>query len=145
MIAAGRPIMPHHRIGIEVEVRLVPHGQNHGIRALQRRGQVFLHLEVAPARSWLRKKPFPGVTRRRVGVLFFELPPVLDVGIVHRHLGAHLGQLAHDDLRAAVAGVADVLAVGGAQQGDVGGRPRSCPCCAGHRGSAGPRAGRGCR
>ena len=43
---------------------------------------------------------------------------------MHFDVGAHLGEFAHDDLRAAVAGVAHVFAVGGAQQEHFGGGDR---------------------
>ena len=82
---------------------------------------VLLHSQVGQF-FLVAEKACPGMAGGRVGVLFLELPPVPHVRVVHRHLAAHFGQLAHDDLRAAVAGVAHVLAVGGPQKGDFGGR-----------------------
>ena len=39
-----RPSDPlHHLIGIETQVRLVPHGQDHGVRPLKSLGQVLGH------------------------------------------------------------------------------------------------------
>ena len=60
------------------------------------------------------------MARRGVIVLLLQLVPVVDVRVVDAHLGAHLGELADDHLRAAVAGVADVLAVAGPADQHVG-------------------------
>ena len=45
---------------------------------------------------------------------------MIDIGIVNAHLGAHLGEFADDHLRAAITGVADVLAVARAADQHVG-------------------------
>ena len=55
-----------------------------------------------------------------INVLLLQFEPVVDVRIVDAHLGAHLGELAHDHFGAAVAGVADVLAIAGAADQHVG-------------------------
>ena len=64
----------------------------------------------------------PAIVGTRVGVLRFELPPVVEIGVMHFDISAHLGELAHDHLRAAVTGVAHVFAIGRAQEEDFGGR-----------------------
>ena len=51
------------------------------------------------------------MSRCRVGILRFQLVPVFEIRIVNSHLGSHLGKLSNDDLRAAVAGVTDILPI----------------------------------
>ena len=98
-------------------VGLVGHGQDDGIGSGQRAGQVLGHPQFAQV-FLVAEKPRPTLAGRRVGILLFKLPPVLDVRVVHHHLRAHLSQFAHDHLGAAVAGIAHILAVRGAEHGD---------------------------
>lgn len=46
---------------------------------------------------------------------------MLHVGVVDDDFPAHFGELSHDDLRAAVAGIPHILLVRGAEEGDLGG------------------------
>ena len=95
--------------------------------------------------SWLRKKRAQRVARRGIGVLALQLVPVVDVGVVDAHLGAHLGELADDHLASRCSGCR--RRPRGSWRRRAARRRRRCsgPCCAGRRGSARPRAGRGCR
>ena len=64
----------------------------------------------------------PAIVRTGIAVLRLEFPPVVQVGVMDLDIGAHLGEFAHDHLRAAVAGVAHVFTIGRAQHQDFGGR-----------------------
>ena len=98
----------------------MPHREDHGVRPLERVGHIFLHAQLAEA-LLVAEEARQRVPGGGVALLLLELPPVLQVGVVHLDLRAHFGQLAHDDLRAAVARVAHVLAVGGPEQRHLGG------------------------
>jgi len=58
---------------------------------------------------------------RRLCCLLLQFPPVLHVGVVDDDFRTHFGELSHHYLRAAVARVAHVLPVGGAEDGDLRG------------------------
>ncbi len=62
----------------------------------------------------------PGKAGFRIGVLGLELPPVFEIWIVNLHVGAHLREFSHDQLGAAVPGIAHVLAVRRSEDEDVG-------------------------
>ncbi len=50
----------------------------------------------------------------RVNILVFQFVPVVNVGVMDAHLGAHFGKSSHNQLAAAVACIAYVLSVAGA-------------------------------
>ncbi len=56
------------------------------------------------------------MTRCRVGFLFFKLPPVFHIGVVDNHLSPHFGYLPDAHLRAAVAGITHIFAVGDSEK-----------------------------
>lgn len=50
------------------------------------------------SRSWLRKNRARECPGAEVLVLLLELAPVLQVWVVHNHLGSHRGQFPHQTL-----------------------------------------------
>jgi len=113
----ARPL--HDLFRRQVAVGLVGHRQDQGLHPFEGLRQILFHLQ--PGQLLLvAEEAFPRKARGGKFVLGGEFPPLLDVGIVHPHLGPHLGELAHHDLAAAVAGVAHVLPVAGAGQQDLG-------------------------
>ena len=109
-----------YSVGGEFHVGLVAHREDDRVGVFQGRGDVLLDAQLGQA-FLIAEESRPRVAGGGVALLFFQLPPVLDVGVVDADLRAHLSELADDGLRAAVAGVAHVLAVGGAKDDDLRG------------------------
>lgn len=107
-------------VGVELQVGLVAHGENHGIGALEGGLDVFfdagLHEFVL-----VPEKAGPGMAGCGVSFLLLQLPPVLHIGVMDADFGPHLRELAHEGFRAAVARIAHILAVGGAQDHNLRG------------------------
>ena len=107
----------HDLLRVELEIGFVADGQDQGVAAFEGLGQIFLDLQALEL-FLVAEELF--LADDGVLVLLLELPPALDVGVVDADLGAHFGEAAHQDLGARIAGVADVLAVGGAADQHLG-------------------------
>ena len=105
-------------VGIEFQIRLMADGQDYRISPLQGVLEVGLNPYFGEL-VLIPEEPRPGVARGGVGFLFLQFPPVLHVRVVYANLGPHFSQLPDQRLGAAVAGVAHVLPVGGAEEGDL--------------------------
>ena len=92
--------------------------ENHCFNSLERCAQVFLNTDVEQP-GLVTEEAFPGVVRRRIGILIFQLVPMLHVGVVYPNLGAHFGQLADNQFAAAVTRITYILAVARPAQKDV--------------------------
>ena len=108
-------------VGIELEVLLVAHGQDDRVDVLERDRNVLRNAKVLEF-FLVAEEPRPGISHAGIRVLRFEFPPMLHVGVVDTKLSAHFGELAHDELGAAVARVANVFAVRSAEHEDLGRR-----------------------
>ena len=144
MTASGPPAHLTTSSGSSCRYGACRHGQDHGVDAFQRRGQIVLDADIYQV-LLIAEEPRPGMARRRVAVLRFEFLPVIDIRIVHPHFGAHFGEFAHDDFRAAVAGVADIFAIACAADEHVGAGDVLAHVAQGVACQVRPRAARGCR
>ena len=105
----------YYGIRIEVQVVLMSDSQYDCISTFEGCFQVLINPKVFQT-LLIPEEAGPACTDSRVGVLGFKLPPVLYIGVMYPDIAAHFCNLPHDKLRPAVAGVAYVLPVGGAQE-----------------------------
>jgi len=98
----------------ELHVGVMPHGEDHRVGPLEGARDVLLDPEIGET-LLVAEETRPGMARRGVAILLLQLPPALDVQVMDADLRTHFGKLADKRLGAAVAGVADVLTVRGAQ------------------------------
>ena len=75
----------HQLVRIKSPVSLVPHGQNDCIRPFKSFRQALLDPELCQL-VLIAEEPCQGMSRGRIAVLLFKLPPVLDIRIVDTHL-----------------------------------------------------------
>ncbi len=106
-------------IGVKIQIRRVRDGENDSLSAFKGGGQIMLDAQIDEA-FLIMEEPCPRVAGCGIGVLIFNFEPMLEIGVVDFHVGAHLRKFADDNFRAAVTGICDVLTVTCAAEKDGG-------------------------
>ncbi len=98
-------------IGYELHVLLVGHGEDQCINTAQGCFQVFFNYDINQS-VLVPEKAFPGIFGA-FAILCFKFMPVIDIRVVHMHVGTHLGKLSDHHLGTTVSCISHILAVAG--------------------------------